>query len=286
MQIRMLNMARRFGLPLAAALLTAGAFLVAACGSTNEGTPPPVADFVTDTAAPAVGEVTMQPGAANGTMIDLQVRVQGFVAGILAANFDLLFQTFRCQDNQTGQGTQNTCFTDNDCLAGESCKQSGNLVARFVTATISPSLLDCGLPGTLLPLVTASGSDTERLIFGLSRLNFQACSSETPCPNGDTDCLGTFELCGAAGKCVKPASNCIDNPSLCSGTEVCVEQACDAVGAAVLLTLTFEILDRGSIRVEFADTPGGTPPTLQDLNLNPISVVSFPAGRGGILQGL
>ncbi len=193
MKIRICNTARRLGLPLAAALLTAGAVLVSACGSSNEGTPLPVANFLTDNAAPGAGEVTLQGGASNGTMVDLLVRVQGPVAGIMAANFDLLFQTFRCQDNLGGPGTQNTCFTDGDCLAGESCKQSGNLVARFRFAILAPSLLDCGLPGTLNPLLTPSPNEPERLIIGLTRINRQACSSGFSCPNGDLDCVGAGE---------------------------------------------------------------------------------------------
>jgi len=287
----MRNMARRFGLPLAAALLTAGAVLVAACGNTNEGTPPPVADFVTDTPAPlAAGDVTLQPGASSGTMINLQVQVQEPVAGILAANFDLLFKTFRCQDNLAGQGSQNTCFTDSDCLAGESCRQSGNLVARFVFPANPGNLLDCGLPGILNPIVGLDPADTERLIIGLTRINYAACSSGLPCPNGDFDCTPNGELCGAVGKCVKPASNCVDNTDCPSDAPTCVKQTCDAGAGvnAVLLTLTFEILDRGSIRIEFADTLSATPmpPTLEDINGDPIPGVSFPAGRGGILRGL
>ena len=286
MNIRIRNTARRLGLPLAAALLTAGAVLVSACGSSNEGTPPPVANFVTDNPAPAPGEVTLQRGFSSGTTADLQVRVQGPVAGIMAANFDLLFQTFRCQDILGGPGTQNTCFTDTDCLAGESCKQSGNLVARFVFATPA-NLLDCGLPGTLNPLLLPSPLVPERLIIGLTRINFRACSSNIDCSlSGDIGCLPTGELCGAVGRCVKPASDCRTGCPLLTPT--CVEQACDAVGNDLLLTLTFEILDRGSIRVEFADTLSAIPmpPTLEDLNGNPIAGVFFPAGSGGILQGL
>ncbi|MCZ6670266.1 MAG: hypothetical protein O6947_04495, partial [Acidobacteria bacterium] len=137
---------------------------------------------------------------------------------------------------------------------------------------------------TLNPLLLPSPLDPERLIIGMTRINRQACSTGLAC-TGDTVCLPSGELCGAVGQCVKPASDCRTG---CPIGQVCVEQACDAVGNALLLTLTFEILDRGSIRVEFADTLSAIPmpPTLEDLNTNPIAGVSFLAGTGGTLQGL
>jgi hypothetical protein len=258
---------------LAALALTGGVLTVSACGGDDEGVPLPSAVFTPDKPGSCSDQVSLQAGLISGRAAELQVRVEN-VPDVLAANFDILFQTFRCSTSQ------NTCRVDGDCPMGEICQLSGTPVARLDVPTISDigSFLDCGLPGKLLSVVDLDNTEQERLIVGMVRNDFRACSSGTPCTS-DTDCTG--ELCGLIdpagnGQCIKqPSSNCAVSP--CTGGDVCVEGVCDAVGDAFLLSLPFEILTRGRIRIDFADPKG-----LENA-AGPIGGIGF---CGGFLEGI
>jgi hypothetical protein len=274
MVMRIISRFLGFRVFLAALVLTGGVLLVSACSNDDQGVPLPSAAYTPDKPGSCSGQVSLQASLISGRSAVLQVRVEN-VADVLAANFDILFQTFRCS---TSQGT---CFADGDCPVGEVCLLSGTPVARIDVPTISDtgSFLDCGLPGDLLSVVSLDPIVQERLVVGMVRNEFRACSSGTPCTM-DTQCTPTGERCGLIdpagnGQCVKPSSNCVTTP--CTGGDVCVEGLCDAVGDAFLLSLPFEILTRGMIRVEFADPMG-----LEDAS-GPIGGIGF---CGGFLQGI
>lgn len=262
---------------LPAALVLAGGALLASACSQDEGVPPPAAVFTPDKPGSCTGQVSLQAGLISGRTAELQVRVEN-VQDVLAANFDIVYRTLRCSTSQ------DTCFTDGDCPAGEICQVSGSLVARLETGSISDSgsFLDCGLPGSPLSVINLDPGETERLIVGMVRNQFRACSSQTACTIDD-DCLSTGELCGLIdttlpppnGQCVQPSSNCLATP--CTGGDVCVAGVCDAVGDAFLLSLPFTILNRGRIRVDFADPKG-----LEDAT-GPIAGIGF---CGGYLEGI
>ncbi|MBI4160895.1 MAG: hypothetical protein HY509_00430 [Acidobacteria bacterium] len=289
MPLRFRNPSPGAGILAAAVLLTAGALLVAACGG-DEGTPPPAAMFLPDSPTPADGDVSLQAGTISGTMAELLVRVKN-VRNVQAANFDLAFGTKRCAP-PGGTGSQNACLVDLDCPAGESCLPSGDPVVRFVpnSASASGSFLDCGLPGTLQVQVAPDPQVVDQLIVGISRLNFQACSSGNTCDD-DTDCVPFGELCGGGELCEmsNPGGRCcVSSVELCpQGTgctlpDQCETRVCDfGAGSSgtgdILLRLTFEILDRGRVRVDFVD-----PKALEDAAGSPIQAMFI----GGILEGV
>ncbi|MCZ6670121.1 MAG: hypothetical protein O6947_03750, partial [Acidobacteria bacterium] len=116
------------------------------------------------------------------------------------------------------------------------------VVAFFTGASTADSFMECPPSTDLNVQVAPDQGQAGRLVVGMSRLNNRRCDdiSQASCPTG-TEC--------------DPGVECGDNS--CDATT-------PAPGGDVLITLDFQILGRATTRIDFAKSPSGEEPVLEE----------------------
>ncbi len=138
-------------------------------------------------------------------------------------------------------------------------------VAFFTGASTADSFMECPPSTDLFVQVAPDQGQAGRLVVGLSRLNNRRCDdiSQALCQT-DTDC--------------NPGVKCGDNS--CDATT-------PAPGGDILITLDFQILGRGTTRIDFADSTALPPeePVLEEFDTTPL-VQGTGNFFGGSLSGI
>ncbi len=137
-------------------------------------------------------------------------------------------------------------------------------VAFFTGASTADSFMECPPSTDLNVQVAPDQGQAGRLVVGLSRLNNRRCEGDQRlCPTGTE----------------------------CDPGDVCGDNSCDATtpapGGDVLITLDFQILRRGTTRIDFADSTALPPeePVLEEFDPTPL-VQGTGNFIGGDLSGI
>ncbi len=139
-------------------------------------------------------------------------------------------------------------------------------VAFFTGASTADSFMECPPSTDLNVQVAPDQGQAGRLVVGLSRLNNRRCEgNQRLCPTGTE----------------------------CDPGDVCGDNSCDATtpppppGGDILITLDFQILRRGTTRIDFADSTALPPeePVLEEFDTTPL-VQGTGNFFGGSLSGI